>query len=89
MEDAMLPKRADEKGKDVEKDLGFGPSHGYGKSHGGPSGPGDVPAKPSPKTPAKSPPSKKRKAAQVSDAFRLECRDSQRTSFLIGGLGAT
>ncbi len=28
-----------------EADLGFGASHGYDKGHGGPSGPGDVPAK--------------------------------------------
>jgi hypothetical protein len=27
-----------------EQDLGFSQSHGYGPAHGGPSGPGDVPA---------------------------------------------
>jgi hypothetical protein len=29
-------------------DHGFDESHGYGPSHGGPSGPGDVPADPAP-----------------------------------------
>ncbi len=27
-----------------ERDLGFGASHGYAPGHGGPAGPGDVPA---------------------------------------------
>ena len=27
-----------------EADLGYGKSHGYGPSHGGPTGPGDAPA---------------------------------------------
>jgi hypothetical protein len=38
--------------KEEEKDQGFGESHGYSPSHGGPSGPGDAPADPE-KTPAK------------------------------------
>jgi hypothetical protein len=29
-------------------DHGFDESHGYGPSHGGPSGPGDIPADPAP-----------------------------------------
>jgi hypothetical protein len=29
----------------VEKDAGYGASHGYGPGRGGPSGPGDAPAK--------------------------------------------
>jgi len=28
-----------------EADLGYGESHGYGPGHGGPSGPGDAPAR--------------------------------------------
>ncbi len=28
-----------------ESDLGYGPSHGYDVGHGGPTGPGDMPAK--------------------------------------------
>jgi hypothetical protein len=28
----------------AEDDLGYGASHGYGPSHGGPTGPGDAPA---------------------------------------------
>jgi hypothetical protein len=30
----------------AEHDLGYGRSHGYDATHGGPSGPGDAPAKP-------------------------------------------
>jgi hypothetical protein len=37
-------------------DDGFGESHGYGPSHGGPSGPGDVPADETAAGPAKAPP---------------------------------
>lgn len=35
---------------DREPDHGFDRSHGYGPGHGGPSGPGDVPAEPAPST---------------------------------------
>ncbi len=38
-----------------EKDAGYGPSHGYGVGHGGPSGPGDVPATKPPQVPARIP----------------------------------
>lgn len=31
-------------GESEEADLGYGKSHGYGPSHGGPTGPGDAPA---------------------------------------------
>jgi hypothetical protein len=37
----MLAPPAPEK---QETDLGYGKSHGYGPSHGGPTGPGDAPA---------------------------------------------
>jgi hypothetical protein len=35
---------------DREPDHGFDRSHGYGPGHGGPTGPGDVPAEPVPST---------------------------------------
>jgi hypothetical protein len=35
----------------VEADLGYNESHGYGPAHGGPTGPGDAPADPSPDIP--------------------------------------
>jgi hypothetical protein len=66
----MLPEQPKKKDDATEKDLGFGPSHGYDAEHGGPTGPGDAPAKPAPKAPAK--------ASAMADAFRLECRDTQR-----------
>lgn len=69
----MSPEAPKKKADDTEKDLGFGPSHGYDSEHGGPSGPGDAPSKPLPKTPADG-----AKTASVSDAFRRECRDSRR-----------
>jgi hypothetical protein len=64
----MLPEKPKKKVDDAEKDLGFGQSHGYDAQHGGPTGPGDAPAKPLPKSPSKR--------AAMSDAFRLGCRVS-------------
>ncbi|MEO7111430.1 MAG: hypothetical protein ABI183_13410 [Polyangiaceae bacterium] len=69
----MLPETPKKKADETEKDVGFGQSHGYDREHGGPSGPGDAPAKPQPKAPANG-----AKTAPVSDAFRRECRDSRR-----------
>lgn len=66
----MKPEQPKKKDDDTEEDLGFGQSHGYDSQHGGPTSPGDAPAKPTPKSQAT--------AASMSDAFRLECRDSQR-----------
>jgi hypothetical protein len=66
----MTPEQPKKKDDETEKDLGFGRSHGYDSQHGGPSSPGDAPAKPASKPPSQS--------AAVSDAFRLECRDLQR-----------
>lgn len=31
--------------RDAQPDLGYGESHGYGPAHGGPTGPGDAPAR--------------------------------------------
>lgn len=39
----------------VEADLGYNESHGYGPSHGGPTGPGDAPADPSDLPPPPAP----------------------------------
>jgi hypothetical protein len=39
----------------LPKDKGFDASHGYGPAHGGPSGPGDTPAKPNVAAPAPPP----------------------------------
>jgi hypothetical protein len=72
----MQPKRPDEKNDNQEKDVGFGPSHGYEKGRGGPSGPGDAPAKLLPKTRPERVVQKPKSPAAVSDAFRPECRDS-------------
>jgi hypothetical protein len=66
----MTPEKSKKKVDDAEKDLGFGQSHGYDSQHGGPTGPGDAPAKPLPKSPSKD--------AAMSDAFRLGCRVSGR-----------
>ena len=44
MSQAPIPK-APAKPEDTPKDKGFDASHGYGPAHGGPSGPGDTPAK--------------------------------------------
>lgn len=38
--------RGGQSNANVPEDLGYGKSHGYGPSHGGPTGPGDAPAKP-------------------------------------------
>lgn len=70
----MLPKRPSQTDEAVEKDAGFGPSHGYPQSHGGPTGPGDAPAKPAP---AKQKHSRGSKRAGVG-AFHLDRRVSQR-----------
>jgi hypothetical protein len=72
----MLPDEPEEKDEDAEKDVGFGPSHGYDNGRGGPSGPGDAPAKPLPKTKPEGSISRSKPAGPVSDAFRPECRDS-------------
>jgi len=75
-----MPEPKEKQEDEVEKDVGFGASHGYEKSHGGPSGPGDAPAKPitpAPSTPKKLP-KKTSVSAGVSDAIRLDCRDSRR-----------
>lgn len=70
----MLPKRPSHTDESVEKDAGFGPSHGYPQSHGGPTGPGDAPAKP---TPAKRKQSRKSKRA-AGVALNLDRRVSHR-----------
>ena len=43
------------KSEELPKDKGFDASHGYGPAHGGPSGPGDSPAKPQQAAPAPPP----------------------------------
>ena len=56
MNPAPIPK-APTKPEEMPKDKGFDASHGYGPAHGGPSGPGDTPAKPAkPEQVAPAPP---------------------------------
>ncbi len=71
-----MPKKSTASGDAIEKDAGYGESHGYSKSHGGPTGPGDAPAKPSPKAAAKAVPT----PAAVSDAIDHDGRDSRRSA---------
>ena len=69
----MLPKRPSQNDETMEKDSGFGASHGYSQTHGGPTGPGDAPAKPAPKTK----PTRKRKTSKAG-ALNLDRRVSRR-----------
>jgi hypothetical protein len=50
----MASTKKTDAGTEHEADQGFGESHGYSPSHGGPSGPGDAPA--DPKKAPKAPP---------------------------------
>ena len=43
--------RPSPEGEQPQPDKGYEQSHGYGPSHGGPSGPGDAPARPAPEPP--------------------------------------
>lgn len=77
----MLPKRPSQSSEAVEKDAGFGPSHGYPKSHGGPTGPGDAPARPTPATRK----TVRKKSRRASVAFDHAGRVSRRAELPRGG----
>jgi hypothetical protein len=56
----------------VEPDKGYGQSHGYAAGHGGPSGPGDAPAR----TPPPPPPIRRQSAFGAVRQFRRDGRTS-------------
>ncbi len=76
-----MPTKSKASGDAIEKDAGYGESHGYSKTHGGPTGPGDAPAKPLPAEASKTAVGKAAKPApRAGDAIDPDGRDSRRSA---------